>query len=411
MKILFIHQNFPGQFKHLAPALAKNKAHEVVAMRLGIDGVWQGLQVFGYQIKTKPMTTHPLLTDMQVKILRAEALAQRAGELKLSGYFPDVIVAHPGWGETLFVKQVWPAAKIGLYAEFFYHQDGADVGFDPEFPPAQDTLGNACRLRIKNVNQILAFDEAHRCVSPTKWQRSTYPEKWAEYIDVIHDGIDTTILKPNPEVAMQLNGRLKLTCDDEIITFVNRNLEPYRGYHQFMRALPELLRQRPKARVMIVGGQNVSYGAMPPKGQTWRQIFWNEVKDQVDTSRVHFLGHMPYPDFVKLMQLSSAHIYLTYPFVLSWSLLEAMSIQCPIVASNTAPVLEVLEHERTALLVDFFKPNELVDAVCRLLEDKDLADHLGAAARAHVVEHFDLHAVCLPQQLQWVQSLTHSKKY
>ena len=374
-------------------------------MRMGADAVWQGVKVYGYKIQNQATSSYPLLADLHTKVLRAEALAQRAQELKLQGYTPDVIVAHPGWGETLFIKQVWPEARVGLYAEFFYHQDGADVGFDPEFPPAKNALNNACRLRLKNANQLLAFDDAQRFISPTQWQKSTYPEKWTQQIDVIHDGIDTEVLKPNPEVVMQLNGRQTLTRADEIITFVNRNLEPYRGYHQFIRALPELLRQRPNARIMIVGGQGVSYGALPPKGRTWREIFWNEIKDQVDVSRVHFLGHMDYPDFVKLLQLSSAHVYLTYPFVLSWSLLEAMSVQCPIVASNTAPVLEVLEHERSALLVDFFQPSDLVQAVCRLLDDKALATQLGAAARAHAVQYFDLHTVCLPKQVQWVQSL------
>lgn len=405
MKILFIHQNFPGQFKHLAPALALEKSNEVSALRLGPDAIWQGVHVIGYQIKTKPLSTHALLTDMQAKVMRAEALAHRAQELKLAGYTPDVIVAHPGWGETLFVKQVWPHARLGLYTEFFYHQDGADVGFDPEFLNVHDSLANACRLRMKNASQLLALGEAQRCLSPTQWQRSTYPEAWAQHIDVIHDGIDTHLLRPNPEVAMQLNGQLTLTRSDEIITFVNRNLEPYRGYHQFMRALPDLLRERPKARVMIVGGQDVSYGALPPQGKTWREIFWNEVKDQVDVSRVHFLGQMPYPDFVKLLQLSSVHVYLTYPFVLSWSLLEAMSVQCPIVASKTAPVLEVLKHEHSALLVDFFKPLDMVQAICRLLNDKVFSQELGAAARAHAVRYFDLRNVCLPKQLQWVQAL------
>lgn len=375
-------------------------------MRMGADAVWQGVNVFGYQVKNQPASSYPLLSDMQPKVLRAEALAQRAHELKLQGYTPDVIVAHPGWGETLFLRQIWPSARLGLYAEFFYHADGADVGFDPEFPPAQDALNNAFRLRLKNANQLLAFDDAQRFISPTQWQKRTYPEKWAQLIDVIHDGIDTQQLRPNPDVVMRLNGRQTLTKADEIITFVNRNLEPYRGYHQFIRALPELLRKRPKARVMIVGGQGVSYGALPPQGQTWREIFWNEIKDQIDVSRVHFVGHMDYPDFVKLLQLSSVHVYLTYPFVLSWSLLEAMSVQCPIVASNTAPVLEVLEHERTALLVDFFQPAALVQAVCRLLDDKVLAIQLGRAARAHAVQHFDLHTVCLPKQMQWVLSLS-----
>jgi glycosyltransferase involved in cell wall biosynthesis len=172
-----------------------------------------------------------------------------------------------------------------------------------------------------------------------------------------------------------------------------------------MRALPEILARRPRARVLIVGGNGVSYGAAPADGQSWRTIFFDEVKDGLDRSRVHFVGKLAYPDFVRLLQLSAAHVYLTYPFVLSWSLLEAMSLACPIVASHTAPVAEVLEHERTGLLTDFFDPAALAAAVCRMLEDRDLASELGRGARAHVIEHYDLATRCLPAQLDWVRRL------
>lgn len=308
-------------------------------------------------------------------------------------------------GETLFLKDVWPSARIGLFSEFFYHAAGSDVGFDPEFQSTQDALAQASRLKIKNTNQLLAFLDAERGIAPTEWQKSLYPAHIREKIDVIHDGIDTNFLRPNERVSMSLNGQRSLSRADEIITFVNRNLEPYRGYHQFMRALPELMKRRPNARIMIVGGHDVSYGAAAPPGKTWRQIFWNEVKDRVDVSRVHFLGKLNYPEFVQLLQLSTVHVYLTYPFVLSWSLMEAMSLQCAIVASNTSPVKEVIRHEQEGLLVDFFSPDEIASSICKLLENPQLARELGQSARDQIVKRYDLKTQCLPAQMAWVKNL------
>ncbi len=408
MNILFVHQNFPGQYKYLAPELARtvnSGQHRVVAMRMGEDAHYSGVEVLGYEVKQTYGKGHPHLDDLQVKLLRAEAAAKRAQQLKASGFVPDVILAHPGWGETLLLKDVWPGARIGLFSEFFYHVAGSDVGFDPEFPSQQNELAQASRLKIKNTNQLLSFLEADRGIAPTEWQKSLYPPHIRQVIDVIHDGINTEFLKPNPQVSMTLNGQKSLTKADEIITFVNRNLEPYRGYHQFMRALPELMKRRPHARIMIVGGPDVSYGAAPPAGKTWRQIFWDEVKDRVDTSRVHFLGKLNYPEFVQLLQLSTVHVYLTYPFVLSWSLMEAMSLECAIVASNTAPVQEVIKHEQHGLLVDFFNPDDMVQAICRLLENSSLAKALGQNARQKIVAQYDLKTQCLPAQVEWVHQL------
>ena len=408
MNILFVHQNFPGQYKNLAPELARktdSAQNRVIALRMGQDAGFAGIEVVGYEVKKNYGKGHPHLEDLQVKLLRAEAAAGRAQKLKESGFQPDVILAHPGWGETLLLKDLWPDARIGLFSEFFYHVKGSDVGFDPEFQSNQDTLTQASRLKIKNTNQLLAFLDAERGIAPTEWQKSLYPTHIQQKMDVIHDGIDTDRLKPNEKVSMTLNGQRSLTKDDEVITFVNRNLEPYRGYHQFMRALPELMKRRPNARIMIVGGHEVSYGAAPPPGKTWRQIFWDEVKDRVDVSRVHFLGKLNYPEFIQLLQLSAVHVYLTYPFVLSWSLMEAMSLECAIVASNTAPVQEVIQHEQNGLLVDFFNPEDMVQSICRLLENPKLAKELGQAARKKIVTKYDLKTQCLPMQMAWVHQL------
>ena len=405
-KYLFIHQNFPGQYRHLAPALARSAGNQVVALRIGESLRWQGVDIVGYPVKAPAETAqHPWLSDLQPKLVRAEALARKAVELRDQGFTPDAIIGHPGWGETLLLKEVWPGAPIGLYCEFFYSSHGADVGFDPEFPTTLDPIANGGRLRVKNVNQLLALEDAACGISPTRWQQGLYPERHRSMIDVIHDGIDTEALRANPSVVMRLRNKMTLSRADEIITFVNRNLEPYRGYHVFMRALPELLRRRPKARVILVGGDGVSYGAAAPKGKTWRSIFLDEVRDQIDTTRVHFVGKLVYRDFVQMLQLSRVHVYLTYPFVLSWSLLESMSVGAAIVASNTAPVREVIADNKTGLLTDFFDQQGLVDRVCDLLDSPEHAAGLGKAARELAVSRYDLKSICLPAQLRWVGQL------
>lgn len=412
MKILFIHQNFPGQFKFLAPALVR-EGHEVVAMTMQKVEArqWQGVQLVPYGARRgSTQGVHPWVSDFETKTIRGEACFRAALQMKAQGFTPDVIVAHHGWGESLFLKEVWPDARMGIYCEFYYHPHGADVGFDPEFPATD--AGDACRLRLKNLNNLLHFEVADAGISPTHWQASTFPEPFRSRISVVHDGIDTAAVAPKPQVRLTLNGQLTLTRQDEVITFVNRNLEPYRGYHVFMRALPELLRRRPQARVLIVGGDEVSYGARPDPAvhghAKWKDVFIQEVRPRIpdaDWSRVHFLGNVPYQHFIPLLQLSTVHVYLTYPFVLSWSLLEAMSAGCAIVASNTQPLREAIRDDETGRLVDFFDASALTDQVCDLLHDAAVRERLGHNARAFAQAHYDLQFVCLPRQLAWIKSL------
>lgn len=412
MKILFIHQNFPGQFKHLAPALAALPGIEVRAMTIQTPGAadWQGVGLHPYSLArgTTP-GIHPWLTDLEAKTIRGEACFRAALALKDQGYQPDRIIAHPGWGESLFVKEVWPQARLGIYCEFYYHASGADVGFDPEFP-ASDQV-EPCRILLKNSNNLLHFESADDGISPTHWQASTFPERFRSRITVIHDGIDTDLVAPDPAVSLTLGqgstGGLRLSRADELITFVNRNLEPYRGFHIFLRSLPELLRLRPKARVLIVGGDGVSYGAAPPAGRSWKEIFVAELGERIgaaDWGRVHFLGNIPYQHFIPLLQISTVHVYLTYPFVLSWSLLEAMSAGCAIVAGDTQPLREAIVDEQTGVLVDFFDVTGLTEAVCGLLSDPAKRARLGAAARDFARQHYDLKRVCLPRQIDWVRA-------
>jgi glycosyltransferase involved in cell wall biosynthesis len=392
MKILFIHQNFPGQFKFLAPALVQ-QGHEVLAMTMQKTEAktWQGVSLVHYTAQRgSTPKVHPWVSDFETKTIRAEACFKAALQMKAQGYTPDIIVAHHGWGESLFLKEVWPQAKLGIYCEFYYHPHGADVGFDPEFPATDE--GDVCRLRLKNLNNLLHFEVADAGISPTHWQASTFPEPFRSHITVVHDGIDTQAVAPNPAVSLTLkksNGEdLVLTRQTEVVTFVNRNLEPYRGYHTFMRALSELLRKRPNARILLVGADDVS----------------SKISD-ADWQRVHFLGHVPYQYFIPLLQLSTVHVYLTYPFVLSWSLLEAMSAGCAIVASDTQPLHEAIKHNDTGKLVSFFDAPALASSVCELLDQPEERARLGTNARAFAQQHYDLKAVCLPQQLAWVNGL------
>ena len=416
MNILFIHQNFPGQFKFLAPALV-SQGHTVRAMTMQATEAktWEGVELIRYGANrgTTP-NIHPWVSDFETKTIRGEACFRAALKLKAEGVNPDVIIAHHGWGESLFLKDVWPHAKLGIYCEFFYHPQGADVGFDPEFPAKDE--GDICRLRLKNLNNLLHFEVADTGISPTHWQASTFPEPFRSKITVVHDGIDTEAVAPNPQTNLTLKKSsgeaIGLTRADEVITFVNRNLEPYRGYHTFMRALPAILRRRPHAKILIIGADDVSYGARPDAAKygnkKWKDIFIEEVRPQIsdaDWARVHFLGSVPYQHFIPLLQVSTVHVYLTYPFVLSWSLLEAMSAGCAIVTSDTQPLREAITHDVTGRRVSYFDAAALAEEVCGLLDDPAARARLGAAARLFAQENYDLKTVCLPKQLAWVASM------
>lgn len=416
MRILFVHQNFPGQFKFLAPALVR-LGHEVVALSMNknADGFWQGVRVVSYKAsRSSTAAIHPWVSDFETKIIRAESCFTAAIKLNQEGFKPDAIVAHHGWGESMFLKQLWPSAKLGIYCEFFYPLEGGDTNFDPEF--ADPDPGALCRLSLKNLNNLMHFQVADAGISPTIWQASTFPDLFRKKISIIHDGIDTDIVCPKSDAKISLKisdgSQIELSRKNEIITFVNRNLEPYRGYHSFMRALPELLVKRPNARVLLVGGDDVSYGARPDPLKyglnNWKDIFANEVRPQIldkDWSRVHFLGNLSYSHFLALLQISTVHVYLTYPFVLSWSLLESMSAGCAIVASDTQPVHEAIEDGKTGVLVNFFDIPSITQKICELLEQPDLRAELGSNARTFAIHNYDLKNVCLPKQIAWVNEL------
>lgn len=396
LNVLFIHQNFPGQFRHLAPALAA-AGHRVRALAMHDRPAPGGVDKRAYRVtRAAGKDTHALLRESEAKVLRGEACVGAMLALAAEGFVPDLVVTNPGWGEALFVKDVFPRTRLVCLLEFFYGTPGADFGFDPEF--GEPALPARLRHRMKNLaltEALLAMDQG---VSPTAWQASRLPGAFRQQVEVIFDGIDTDHLRPDPTMRFHWpSAGLDLRAGDPVVTFVNRNLEPYRGYHRFMRALPAIQQRCPEAQVVIVGGDGVSYGAAPPAGSTWKQIFLDEVREQLDLSRVHFLGQLAYADLVRLLQVSAAHVYLTYPFVLSWSCLEAMSLGCHVVGSRTAPVTDFIADGINGSLVDFFDTEELANRVVAVLRGRHEDAAIRQAARETVVQRCDLRRVCLPR--------------
>lgn len=409
MRLLFIHQNLPGQYRHLLGYYGQRSGYEVVGvgemkrLKQNFRKPVPGVRLLGYD--TPPAigkAAPPILSTTEGAIRRGQGVLGVLLRLKKAGFYPDVVCAHPGWGETLFLKDVYPRSRLIHFCEFYYHTAGQDFNFDPEFP---NSAADVLRVRVQNLHHLMALELADVGVTPTMWQYSRFPVAYQPKITVVHDGVDTQNVRPDPQAFVQFaSKKLKLTRADEVITFVNRNLEPYRGFHTFMRALPALLKARPKAHVIIVGGNDVSYGRRLPKG-TYRDKYLAEIGSGFDASRVHFVGRLPYATLLRVLQVSTAHIYLTYPFVLSWSMLEAMALGCLVIGSRTAPVEEVIRDGENGLLVDFFSPAELVDAVQRVCDEPTRMQQLRENARRTIIQRYDLQTVCLPKQRALIERI------
>jgi glycosyltransferase involved in cell wall biosynthesis len=404
MKILCVHQNFPGQYLHLARYLGSQPEHQVVFITQRQEGEIPGVRKITYKPRrTITPQVHHYLRDSEAAVLNAQEVARVALDLRKAGFIPDVMLGHNGWGEIWYLKDIFPEAPLIGYFEFFYRLQGADVGFDPADPITPDT---APRLRTKNLGNLLALDTADLGQCPTEWQKSVYPRRYHPILNVIHEGVDTSVATPDPAARLRVADRqAEFAAGEEIVTYVARNLEPYRGFSNFMRSLPRILATRPNARVLVVGGDEVSYGARLPDGKTFRQVMLTELGDSLDLSRVFFLGKIPYAGFIKVLQVSRVHVYLTYPFVLSWSMLEAMAAGCLVVGSRTQPVEEVLNHGGNGLLVDFFSPEQIADRVITALEDSKSFASIRQNARQTIIDRYDLRSVCLPAYLRLLNVL------
>ena len=377
MKVLFIHQNYPGQLRHLAAHLAQQPGVEVLAIGRETAPGMEGIRLLRYRPHREPSKeTHPYVHMFESAVLYGQQVLRILLDLKSKGYQPDIVIAHPGWGETLYVKLAFPDTKLIHYTEYYYRIEGADAGFDPEF---SFDLESAAIISSRNPLHLFNIEQCDVGITPTHWQKSLYPAAYQDKIHVIHEGVNVAQLGPDPEAFLKFSNGKELRAGDPVVTYVARNLEPYRGFHCFMRALPELLKAHPDCQVIVVGGDDISYGDRPNDAPNWREKMLRE--NPVDLDRVHFLGKVNYDLYRFILQVSAVHVYLTYPFVLSWSVLEAMACGCLLVASDTAPVREVIRHGENGWLVDFFDAKSLVEYVLYALSNPPEAAVLRANAQ------------------------------
>lgn len=399
-KILFIHPNFPAQFRHLARILGSDPKYEVIFATKRLEGEIPGVKKIIYEVsrEARPETHHYVRT-LENAVLQGQGLYRVATELKKQGFYPDIVYGHSGWGPTLFVKDIFPRAQFLCYFEWFYHAHGTDADFDPSDPLTAD---DEARIRVKNAPILIDLYSCDRGLSPTKWQHSQFPPEMRQKITVLHDGIDTDYFKPNPETKLVIPRiDLDLSHAKEIVTYVGRGMEPYRGFPQLIETISILQKRRPDTHFVIVGQNRVAYGKALPDGKTYKEVMLE--KFPLDMSRVHFTGLLAYDEYLKVIQVSSAHIYLTRPFVLSWSLLESMSTGCVVIASNTAPVLELIKDNYNGLLVPFFSPDKIADRVEYALDNPDLMRKIRAKARETIVNNYNLNDL-VQKHLQWVKT-------
>ncbi|HEX6929674.1 MAG TPA: glycosyltransferase [Gammaproteobacteria bacterium] len=391
MNILFIHQDMPAQFGHLAAYLARTADHRVVFLTKREAKAPEGV-VHALYRPSSGKAEDPFVRGFEAAVLHGRAVANACIELQDRGFVPDVVVAHPGWGESLYVKDVIPGTKLINYCEFFYHAAGADIGFDPN-EPVDGAV--AALVRTRNAHLLLSLAGCDCGLSPTNWQRFLHPAEFRSKISVIFDGVDAERVRPNLNASFHLPNGTVLTRRDTVITYVARDLEPHRGFPSFMRAVPHILSMLPNAHVVIAGGNGVSYGRKTPDGRSWREVMVDEVKPPL--ARTHFVGTLPYADYVSLLQVSTVHVYLTVPFVLSWSFMEALSAGCVVVGSQTPPVMEFLREGHNGFLADIFSPDDIARKVVNAARHAGDMNDLRQRARQTIVGHHDL-ATCLPRQ-------------
>ena len=400
MRVLFLHNNFPAQFGSVARLLA-DRGHDVT-----FGTRWEGTPpAWLRMVRFEPhrpvhKEAHLYLAFVEQAVLNGQALARTAWEAKDRGYTPDLIVAHSGWGPGLYVRDVWPEAKYVGYFEWYYRASGSDVGFLHE--PSRDDLH---RVRTRNAAILLDWAACDWGIVPTAYQASQFPPALRGKLSVQHDGIDTEYFAPRPAQRLKLPD-LDLSHADELVTYVARGMEPYRGFPQAMEAFAEVQKRRPQAHVVIVGQDRVAYGRRLPDGDSFKQKMLREL--DFDPRRLHFTGLLPRDQYRAVLLASAVHVYLTVPFVLSWSLIEALSAGCLVVASDTAPVREVLRDRDNGMLVDFFDTTRLAERICDALERRavgdDTAAGLCARARQTAVEGYAA-ATLLPKRAQLLEAV------
>lgn len=398
LRLLFLHPNFPAQFRHLTKALARDRNCEVVFGTTAAEGSLAGVHKAVYApSRDVSGETHHYVQSLEAAVLQGQAVFRIAHQLKVEGFIPDVVYGHSGWGPTLFIPDIFPQAKLCCYFEWFYRAHGSDCDFNAAESLEKD---DELRIRIRNTTILLDLVNCTQGLCPTHWQKQQFPPEFHDKLNVLHDGIDTDFFKPRSGAKLVLSSiGLDLSDVEEIVTYTTRGMEPHRGFPQLMQAVALIQQRRPQCHVVVAGEDQVFYGRELADGKTYKQLMLEQLP--LDLSRLHFTGLLSYSQYLQVLQVSSAHIYLTYPFVLSWSMLEAMSTGCLVIGSSTPPVIEVIRDGENGLLVDFFSPEAIADRVDEVLDHPDRMAEIRAKARETILKHYDLNQL-LPQHLQWL---------
>ena len=403
MNILFIHRNFPAQFKYLAQELAKDLRNNVVFVTNNTKTNASGrIKKVVYKLKRKvPDDCHRYLRFYEESIIHGQAAAEAIIQLRTQGFVPDVIYGH-SWGSSLFVKDIYPDVPYIADIEWYYNPTNSDVDFGGKTPDINDRA----RLSCKNAHILQDLVRCDYGITPTYWQREQIPKIFHEKIKVIHEGINTDICKPDNKAKFKIaNSKITLTNKDEVLTYATRGMEEYRGFPEFMKAASAVMKQRPNLQVVVAGEDRVCYGKFL-KDDTWKTKMLREL--EFDESRIHFVGSLPYQEYIKLLQISSAHVYLTYPFVLSWSMLEAMAIGCCIIGSNTAPVTEVIKDGYNGILTDFYDIDGMVEKINKVLDNPEEYEQIRQNARETVVKNYNLKDL-LKEQINFLRNAAKGK--
>lgn len=400
MDILFLHPNMPGQYKHLARELGAKGEHRIYFITKHKTAEIPGVTRMTYAMPKAPETKpHRYLVTAENAIRQGQQVWRVAFQLKQQGFAPKVIVCHPGWGDALFLKDLFPEAKLLAFCEYYYRARGADVGFDPAEPLRDD---DAPRVRTKNVVNLMNLELMDWGIAPTVWQWSLHPQPFHSKMSMLHDGIDTEKCVPDPQAEVTLPNGRTFRKGDEVLTYIARNFEPYRGFPTFMKAAEILLKQRPNLHIIAVGADSVSYGRKAPEGTTYREMIAKQVT--LPDDRIHFTGSLPYDELLKVFQVSKAHLYLTYPFVLSWGMMEAMACGVAMVASDTKPVREVITDGVNGLFADFFSAEDVAAKLGQLLDSPDDNAALRQSARETIAARYALKDL-LPLHVKLVEQV------
>jgi len=398
MKVLFIHPNFPAQFRHLARWFGANPEWQVMFATENPRPDWKipGVEKAVYKSDHSGIDQKSLLFPLRRAAAHAEAVFNLCVGLKKKGFVPDVIYGHTGWGGTWLIREVFPGARFIGYFEWFYQPDSPDTFFDRVEPLSERHRAD---LRLRNTVMINDLISGHGAIVPTKWQKSQFPAGFRGRLHVVHDGIDTDFFKPDTEVTLDIPG-CPLTGREKIVTYATRGMEPYRGFPQFIEALPKIFAEVPDCHAVIAGDDRVCYGEKRRDGKTWKEVMLAKVSLPED--RVHFVGTLPYGKYLRLLQASTVHVYLTRPFVLSWSCLEAMACGCVVVGSDTGPVQEVIVDGENGFLADFHAVEDISSKVAAALQYGSFMDGIRNRARRTICDFYSLEKL-LPLQVAFLQ--------